>query len=77
MKPKIVPSFHYKNCINCGICVQACPVSALEMSHPGKNSKYRNMFPELTDADGCISCKQCVTACPMECIAMASFYEDK
>ena len=77
MKPKIVPSFHYKNCINCGICVQACPVSALEMSRLAKNSKYRNMFPELTDADGCISCKQCVTACPMECIAMASFYEDK
>lgn len=75
MKPKIVPSFNYNNCINCGICVQACPVSALDMTRQGKNGKYRNVFPELTDYQGCISCKQCVVACPMECINMASFYE--
>lgn len=78
MKPKIVPSIHYKNCISCSMCIQVCPVSALTLTHRGRTTKYRNLYPELSDYEGCIGCKQCVSACPMDCIAMASYYkEDK
>ena len=75
MKAKIVPSFKYKDCISCSICVQACPVSVLELSRFGKSGKYKNNFPQLIDAKGCIGCKQCETSCPMDCISMAAYYE--
>lgn len=75
MKPKIIPSFKYKDCLSCSICVQACPVSALSLTLAGKSGKYRNNFPELVDATGCIGCKLCVTSCPMDCITMRAIYE--
>lgn len=76
MKAKIVPSFHYKDCISCSICVQACPVSAIALTHRAKQGKYVNDFPELVDYEGCIACRMCEKECPMDCINMASFYED-
>ena len=63
------PAFDYLNCVSCGICAQACPVSALAMAKEGKSGKYRNVFPEL-DAARCIGCGQCARSCPMEVIAM-------
>ncbi|MBQ9815435.1 MAG: 4Fe-4S dicluster domain-containing protein [Lachnospiraceae bacterium] len=57
-----------KNCISCSICVQACPVSALELSLFGKSGKYPNMFPEVM-SDKCIGCGICVKNCPMDCIS--------
>lgn len=75
MKVKIVPSFHYDDCISCRICVQSCPVSAIDLTHKGKSGKYRNLFPELVDYNGCIGCAGCVKCCPMDCINMASYYE--
>ena len=77
MKPKKVPSFNYKNCISCRICVQVCPVSALDLTREGKSGKYRNLFPELVDKDGCIGCAMCVKECPMDCINMASYYKEQ
>ena len=63
------PVFDYLNCVSCGICAQACPVSALEMQKEGKSGKYRNVFPEPVD-DRCIGCGQCARSCPMEVITM-------
>ncbi len=63
------PTFNYVNCVSCGICAQACPVSALGMSREGKSGKYRNVFPKLI-SDGCIGCGSCARACPMEIITM-------
>ena len=40
------PKFDYLNCVSCGICAQACPLSALGMAKEGKAGKYRNLFPE-------------------------------
>lgn len=63
------PAFDYVNCVSCGICAQACPVSALGMQKEGKSGKYRNVFPELV-SDGCIGCGACARACPMEVVRM-------
>lgn len=66
---KKAPVFDYKQCINCGMCVQACPVSALAMTHFGRQGKYKNVFPESV-SDGCIGCGMCARACVMGCIRM-------
>lgn len=43
------------NCKKCGLCVQKCPVQAIDPSHP-----------KSTDVDKCISCMQCVAICPQK-----------
>lgn len=73
-KAKKIPSFHLKNCVSCSICVQACPVGALDLTKPGKSGRYRNLFPELVN-ERCIGCALCVRSCPMECINMQAVYE--
>lgn len=42
-----------KNCINCGLCAQRCPVQAIPSNNPSK-----------TDHKKCISCMRCVSICP-------------
>ncbi len=64
-----MPVFDYLNCVSCGICAQACPVSALGMKKEGKSGKYRNVFPELVN-DRCIGCSSCLRECPMDVIIM-------
>ena len=63
------PVFDYLLCLSCGICAQACPVSALAMRREGKSGKYRNVFPELA-GDRCIGCGSCARACPMGAVRM-------
>lgn len=63
------PVFNMNECINCGICVQACPLSCLELSYEGKQGKYKNVFPQLI-SDKCIGCGICESSCPMGCIEM-------
>ena len=63
------PRFEYLTCVSCGICAQACPVSALGMFREGKSGKYRNVFPELVN-ERCIGCGQCARSCPMGIISM-------
>lgn len=64
-----IPSFDYSDCLNCGMCAQACPVSCLSMTREGRQGKYRNVFPEMTGG-GCIGCGMCAQACPMGCVIM-------
>ena len=68
---KKTPDFHYENCVSCSICVQACPVGALDLTRKGKSGRYRNLFPELVND----SCGLCAKSCPMECITMVIPYE--
>ena len=59
------------NCLSCSICVQACPVSALSLTKPGKSGKYANLFPEL-DGEKCIGCGICAKNCPMDCLTVTA-----
>ena len=63
------PRFEYLTCVSCGICAQACPVTALGMCREGESGKYRNVFPELVN-ERCIGCGQCARSCPMGIISM-------
>ena len=72
---KKIPEFDYLNCVSCGICAQACPVSALGMKKEGKSGKYRNVFPELVNGN-CIGCGTCARSCPMEVIGMKEVAEE-
>jgi len=45
-------------CTACGVCVQACPVDALVLSHDGTTSVL------VHSADRCRSAAQCVRLCP-------------
>ena len=62
------PEFRYANCVSCGICVQACPISCLAMTRQGKQGKYLNAFPEC--GQGCTGCGLCARSCPMDVIQM-------
>ena len=44
------------DCIMCGACVDACPVSAISEG----DGKY------VIDADACIDCGSCAGACPVD-----------
>ncbi|NLL83788.1 MAG: 4Fe-4S binding protein [Lentisphaerae bacterium] len=49
-------------CIQCGTCVDACPVEAISEGDP----KY------VIDADTCIDCGACAGVCPTEAISPAA-----
>lgn len=45
-------------CVACGACVDACPVSAITMEDKA-----------VVDADSCVDCGACEDACPTGAIA--------
>ena len=46
-------------CISCGVCVDACPVQAIEMPEKA-----------IVDQEKCTSCEACVDVCPVQAISM-------
>ena len=63
------PVFDITDCVSCGVCAEACPLSCLTMTKRGRQGKYKNVFPELT-GEGCIGCGICEKSCPMDVIRM-------
>jgi Fe-S-cluster-containing hydrogenase component 2 len=49
-----------KECIGCGLCVDACPLQAISM----ENDKAK------VDKDACTECGQCVDECPNKAISI-------
>ncbi|MCK9162886.1 MAG: monomeric [FeFe] hydrogenase [Bacteroidales bacterium] len=70
-------------CINCGLCMQACPFHAIiyqpvpcEESCPvGAISKDENGIEHI-DPDTCIYCGKCMVACPFGAIMEKTFMVD-
>jgi Fe-S-cluster-containing hydrogenase component 2 len=48
------------NCVGCGLCVDACPNSAIKMVDE----------TAVVDPDVCIDCEACVGECPNGAISM-------
>lgn len=62
------PRFLFDQCINCSICVQACPVSCIDLIVNGID-RFNNLYPEV-DNIKCTGCSLCAKNCPMEAIVM-------
>lgn len=67
---KATPKFAYEVCMACGICVQACPVSILDLKDNTRD-KYKKAFPKLKNSENCIGCKICEKQCPVGAIRVA------
>ena len=70
------------NCINCGICMDVCPVEALDMSRPiapgiesgqGHAAAFPWMMEHPTQVGECIGCSICIRECP---VVVMSLHED-
>jgi len=64
-------------CINCGICMDVCPVQALDMTRPtragvefsgGPGSPLRWMMEYPVQTGECIGCTMCVNECPVSVV---------
>ena len=70
------------NCINCGICMDVCPVEALDMSRPtspgiesgqGHSAPFPWMMERPTQVGECIGCSICIRECP---VVVMKLHED-
>ncbi len=57
-----------ERCKGCGVCVEACPASVLELA-PTVNGKGYN-YLRMALADGCTGCANCAIVCPDSCITV-------
>src|SRR5664279_125254 len=63
-------------CINCGICMDVCPVEALDMTRPDRNGVEGGlpipwMMEHPTQVGECVGCTVCVEECPVHVITLA------
>jgi thioredoxin reductase/ferredoxin len=58
---RLVHSINDSKCVGCGLCVQACPASVLELV----DHKSR-----VVNFDSCIQCKRCENACAFDALRM-------
>jgi len=57
----------YQVCMACGVCIQACPFSYLELNKTDVDSLHK-AYPALLPNHKCNGCGLCATACPVDCI---------
>jgi NADPH-dependent glutamate synthase beta subunit-like oxidoreductase/NAD-dependent dihydropyrimidine dehydrogenase PreA subunit len=68
------------NCINCGICMDVCPVEALDMSRPAQPgieaSPGEGAIPWLMErpvqVGECVGCSICVRECPVAVVTLTT-----
>lgn len=76
-------SIDHDNCINCGICMDVCPVQALDMSRPqvagveagATGSPIPWMMEHPIQVGECIGCSICVRECPVVVMTLDSVAE--
>ena len=70
----------HENCINCGVCMDVCPVQALDMSrpdHPGIEAGPRGAplpwtMEHPVQVGECIGCSICIQECPVVVMTLVS-----
>lgn len=66
------------NCLNCGVCMDVCPVQALDMSRPQQAGVEATaggaglpwMMEDPVQVGECIGCGICVRECPVEVMTL-------
>ena len=67
------------NCFNCGICMDVCPVEALDMTRPERpgveaggasGSPLRWMMEYPVQVGECIGCSICIRECPVSVMTL-------
>ncbi len=66
---KQIPLFNKKLCLACTMCVNICPMGALELQIADSNTGFRR-FPFLVDMEKCTGCLSCEKECPADAILM-------
>jgi nitroreductase/NAD-dependent dihydropyrimidine dehydrogenase PreA subunit len=61
-----------EKCTGCGLCVQNCPFSCLEMDETTETK-----HPKMRDEYICMSCSNCIIACPKEALSIGQCFEVK
>src|SRR5664279_5263719 len=67
----------HSGCINCGICMDVCPVEALDMTRPDRDGVEGGrpipwMMEHPTQVAECVGCSVCVHECPVHVITLAA-----
>ncbi len=60
------PVISYERCVNCGNCVQMCPVTPKAVDRPAGNKEQKPMY----DYKECIRCYCCQEICPEKAITI-------
>ena len=68
------------NCINCGVCMDVCPVQALDMTRPraggietgGVGRPFDWMMEYPVQVGECIGCNMCIRECPVVVMTLDS-----
>ena len=70
-------------CLNCGVCMDVCPVHALDMIRPqrrgiepGDAAPKAWMMEYPIQVGRCTGCQVCALECPMEAIAVVKVAEE-
>src|SRR5512138_3278169 len=66
------------NCINCGVCMDLCPVQALDMSRPrvpgiesdGHALPLPWMMEHPIQVGECVGCSICIRECPVDVMTL-------
>jgi NADPH-dependent glutamate synthase beta subunit-like oxidoreductase/Pyruvate/2-oxoacid:ferredoxin oxidoreductase delta subunit len=70
----------HDNCINCGVCMDVCPVQALDMSRPDKPGIEAGRgggplpwtMEHPVQVGECIGCSICIVECPVVVMSLAT-----
>ena len=62
--------YDYKRCVGCGLCVDICPTTALELGPMQEISTGLDAPPVMMDLDKCTFCSMCANFCPVNAFKM-------